>query len=444
MDFCERETIAGGFSMYRIIMNDLVEWYENKQDKVLLLKGAKGVGKTWTMIDFGQGFYKNLFYMDFEKDEEAYSLFKQGTRVKAEKLIAALCMYCEQSFEESQSLFVFDEAHLYPKAVEAIMSLKKQRPDLSICIIASTVGIIPHEAEYVEQMHNLLLYPMTFEEFLTANKAQDLCKHIEKQKLEPMEEGSIQEIIKYLKIFYITGGMPMVVLDYIKNHDLNRVDAILKAQLMKSKEHIDQYVPNSMAIKVDKIWNSIPAQMEKENRKFMYQCVDEKARAREYENSVNWLVETGLVRKVRRIREGVSPLESQVDEKSFELYHLDHGLLRIMCDFSHHQINVEDDTLNDMNGALLEQFVLSELTMNKSVGPLYFWISGATARVDFVFEDDGEIVPVAVQSRIRRKAQSTKVFHKKYNNRMAIRISLNELNFSKGVLNIPLYGLWNF
>ena len=100
--------------MYRIIMNDLVEWYENKQDKVLLLKGAKGVGKTWTMIDFGQGFYKNLFYMDFEKDEEAYSLFKQGTRVKAEKLIAALCMYCEQSFEESQSLFVFDEAHLYP------------------------------------------------------------------------------------------------------------------------------------------------------------------------------------------------------------------------------------------------------------------------------------------------------------------------------------------
>lgn len=430
--------------MYRIIMNDLMEWYEKSQEKVLLLKGAKGVGKTWTMVDFGQGFYKNLFYVDFEKDEEAYMLFKQGVRVKAEKLIAALCIYCEQSFEENQSLFIFDEAHLYPKAVEAIMSLKKQRPELSICVIASTVGRIPHEAEYEEELHNLLLYPMTFEEFLTANKAQNLCKHIEKQKLEPVDPSIIQQITEYLKIFYVTGGMPIVVLDYIKNHDLNRVDAILRALLIRSKEHIDLYVPKSMAVKVDKIWESIPTQMKKDNRKFMYQYVDEKARAREYEKSVNWLVETGLVRKVNRIREGVSPLPMQMDEKSFELYHLDHGLLRIMCGISYNQIKLEDESLEDINGALLEQFVLSELTMNKTVEQLYFWISGATARVDFVFEDDGEVVPVDVQSRIRRKAQSIKVFHNKYSNRMAIRISLDELSFSKGVLNIPLYGLWNF
>ena len=430
--------------MYRIIMNDLMEWYEKKQEKVLLLKGAKGVGKTWAIIDFAQGFYKNLFYVDFEKDEEVYVLFKQGTQVKAEKLIAALCMYCGQSFEEGKTMFVFDEAHLYPKAVEAIMSLKRQKPELPIGIIASTVGVIPHEAEYMEGLYNLLLYPMTFEEFLTANKAQSLCKHIEKQKLEPVDASVIRQITDYLKVFYLTGGMPIVVLDYIKNHDMNRVDAILKALIVKSKEHIDRYVPKSMAVKVNKIWNSIPVQMEKDNRKFMYQYVDEKARAREYENSVNWLVETGLVRKVNRIRDGVSPLWMQIDEKSFELYHLDHGLLRIMCGVSHDQLNTGDETLEDINGALLEQFVLSELIMNNTVDQLYFWISGATARVDFVFEDDGEVVPVDVQSKIRRKAQSIKVFHKKYNNRMAIRISLDELSFSKGILNIPLYGLWNF
>lgn len=298
--------------------------------------------------------------------------------------------------------------------------------------------------EYEEELYALMLYPMTFEEFLTANKAQDLCKHIEKQKLEPVDASIIRQITEYLKIFYITGGMPIVVLDYIKNHDLNRVDAILKALLNRSKEYIDRYVPNGMAVKVDKIWNSIPVQMEKDNRKFMYQYVDEKARAREYEKSVNWLVETGLVRKVNRIREGISPLVMQVDEKSFELYHLDHGLLRIMCGISWNQIKSGDESLEDINGALLEQFVLSELTMNKTVEQLYFWISGATARVDFVFEDDGEVVPVDVQSRIRRKAQSIKVFHNKYSNRMAIRISLDELSFSKGVLNIPLYGLWNF
>ncbi len=430
--------------MYRIIMNDLMEWYEGGMDKVLLLKGAKGVGKTWTMIDFGQGFFKKLMYVDFEKDKEAAALFKQGARIKADKLIAAISLYCEQTCEEGNTLFVFDEIHLYPKAVEAVMSLKRQRPDLPVCMIVSTVGTIAHEAEFEGEFQCLQLYPMTFEEFLTANKAQDLCRHIENQKLEPVAPEIIEQITEYLKVFYITGGMPIVVLDYVKNHDLDRVDSILQAVLARCREHIERYVPKTYAAKVERIWNSIPAQMEKENRKFMYQYVDEKARAREYEGSVDWLVDTGLLRKVNRIREGVAPLAMQVDEKSFELYHLDHGLLRVMCGVSHNRLNLEQGELEDINGALLEQFVLSELTMNKTVDKLYFWISGATARVDFVFEDDGEVVPVDVQSKVRRKAQSMKVFNSKYRNHMAIRISLGELGFAKGILNIPLYGLWNF
>lgn len=430
--------------MYRNIMNDLVDWYENAQDKVLLLKGAKDVGKSWTMIDFGQGFYKQLLYVDFEKDEEVYGLFKQGSRVRGEKLVAALSMYCDRTFMPGETVLIFDEIQLYPRAVEAVMSLKKQKPELPICMIASTMGRIPHEAEYEQELMQLFLYPMTFEEFLTANKAQDLCKHIEMQKMQPVENAIVDEITDYLKIFYITGGMPIVVLDYVNNHDLNRVDAILKALLVRSGEHIARYVPKTLALKVNRIWDSIPSQMGKDNRKFMYQYVDEKARAREYEKAVDWLVDTGLVRKVNRIREGRAPLLEQVDEKSFELYHLDHGMLRIMCGVSHDQLKIDEDLLEDVNGALLEQLVLSELTMNSTVDRLYFWISGATARVDFVFEDDGEVVPVDVQSRIRRKAQSIKVFHNKYNNHMAIRISLDKLGFSKGVLNIPLYGLWNF
>ncbi len=430
--------------MYRMIIDDLMSWYEASQDKVLILKGAKGVGKTWTMIDFSQGFYRSLLYVDFEKDSEVYTLFRQGAKISADKLIAALSMYCEQSYIEGQTLLVFDEAWLYPKAIEAIMSLKEQKPELPMCIIASTIATLPHEAEYKDNWYPLQLFPMTFEEFLTANKAQDLCKHIENQKIEPVEPHIIDRITEYLKVFYITGGMPIVVLDYIQNHDMNRVDAILKALLIRCREHITRYVPKSLSTKVIKIWDSIPAQMEKDNRKFMYQYVDEKARAREYEKSVEWLVETGLVRKVNRIRDGVAPLAMQVDEKSFELYHLDHGLLRVMCGLDYQQIQKSQESMNDINGALLEQLVLSELTMNKTVEALYFWISGATARVDFVFEDDGEVVPVDVQSKVQKKAQSIKVFNSKYNNRMAIRISLDGVSFSRGILNIPLYGLWNF
>lgn len=430
--------------MYRIIMNDLMDWYEKEQSKVLVTKGAKGVGKSWTMIDFGQGFFSHLFYVDFEKDEEVYTLFKQGNRVKADNLIQALCTYCSRSYEEGKTIMVFDEVHLYPKAIEAIMSLKQQKPELAICMVASTLGKIPHEEEYGLNWHALTLYPMTFEEFLTANKAQDLCKRIENQKMEPVDSATVEEIVQYLKAFYVTGGMPIVVLDYIKNHDLNRVDAILKALLVRCQEHINRNVPKGLAYKVGKIWESMPAQMAKDNRKFMYQYVDEKARAREYEKAVNWLVETGLVRKVNRIKDGMAPLFMQMDDKSFELYHLDHGLLRIMCGFSHNEVDIEEENMGFMNSALLEQFVLSELTMNKTIDTLYFWISGATAKVDFVFEDSGEVVPVEVQARVSRKAQSSKVFRNRYNNRMAIRISLDELNFTKGVLNIPLYGLWNF
>jgi hypothetical protein len=433
-----------GHIMYRIIMNDLMDWYENAQDKVLFLKGAKGVGKTWTMVDFGQGFFKQLIYIDLEKDTESHILFKKGSKITAAKFLGALAAYTDQSIDEGNTIFVFDEPQHAKNALNAIMSLKEQRPELPICVISSTVGTIGNEVQYTDMFYNLTLYPMTFEEFLTANKAQNLCKFIENQKLEPVMPEIKDCIIEYLKAYYVVGGMPIVVLDYVKNKDLNRVDAILKALLDRTNEYIEKEVPKNLALKVGKIWKSIPSQMQKDNRKFMYQYVDEKARAREYEKSVDWLVDTGLVRKINRIKNGVAPLAEQIDDKSFELYHLDHGLLRIMCGLPYSQVKTSEDGLDDINGALLEQLVLSELTMNNTVQKLYFWISGATARIDFVFEDDGEVVPVDVVPRIRRKAQSMKVFNDRYKNHMAIRISLDDLGFSKGVLNIPLYGLWNF
>lgn len=430
--------------MYRIIMNDLMDWYENARDKVLFLKGAKGVGKTWTMIDFGQGFFKHLIYIDVEKDEDSHYLFKRGEKTEAGKLMAALATYADGTVEDNETVFVFDEPQHCPKALEAIMSMKERRPDVPVCIISSTMGTIPGEVLFADRFYNLTLYPMTFEEFLTANKAQDLCKFIENQKLEPVAPQISDRIIELLREFYIVGGMPIVVLDYVKNHDLNRVDAILKALLVRTREYIEKEVPKTYSVKVPKIWDSIPAQMEKDNRKFMYQYVDEKARAREYEKSVDWLVDTGLVRRVNRIRDGIAPLKDQIDDKSFELYHLDHGMLRVMCGINHSDIIKGNDEFNDLSGALLEQLVLSELTMNKTVEDLYFWISGATARIDFVFEDDGDVVPVDVEPRIRRKAQSMKVFNERYKNHMAIKISLDDLGFSRGTLNVPLYGLWNF
>ncbi len=431
--------------MYRNIIDTLAAWYESDK-QVLLLKGAKGVGKTWTIIDFAAAFFENYLVVDFEKESDFLNLFLKS--VDAERLEGRIRSRLKNTVDreivfDDKQLLIFDEAQLLKKPLPGIMAYAMQRPDVRICIVTSWVGSLEGE-DFYDDLEIVHMYPMTFEEFLTANKAQHLCKYIEKQKLEVIAADVKKEIKRYLKLFMMTGGMPEVVQDYVKYQSFVHTDAILTRQLSEIRSFIRVMVPHALERKVLQIWDSIPVQLTKENRKFMYGYVDEKARSREYEGAVNWLVNTGFVRRVNRVAEGVAPLADSVDMKSFELYHLDHGLLRDMCNKPLEIMENEDEIFEMLDGLLTEQYVVSELNMNANVKALYFWISGATAKVDFVFEDDGEVIPVDVQSKVENRVQSIRVFQKKYNNRMSIRISLEDLSFGKGILNIPLYGLWNF
>ncbi len=431
--------------MYRNIIDTLASWYESDK-QVLLLKGAKGVGKTWTIIDFAKAFFENYLVVDFEKESDFLNLFSKS--VDAERLEGRIRSRLKNTVDReiefsSSQLLIFDEAQLLKKPLPGIMAYAMQRPEVRICIVASFIGDFEGE-DFYDDLTSVRMFPMTFEEFLTANKAQHLCKYIEKQKLEVIGADVKAEIRKFLKLFMMTGGMPEVVKDYVKYQSFVHTDAILARQISEMRSFIRVMVPRSLERKVLQVWDSIPIQLTKENRKFMYGYVDEKARAREYEGAVNWLVNTGFVRRVNRVVEGVAPLSESVDTKSFELYHLDHGLLRNMCGVRLEEMVEQDDVFDVLDGLLTEQYVVSELNLNGNVKELYFWISGATARVDFLFEDDGEVIPVDVQSRVENRVQSLRVFQKKYNNRMSIRISLEDLSFGKGILNIPLYGLWNF
>lgn len=426
--------------MYRNVINDLANWYQDAQDKVLLIKGGLGVGKTWIVNDFGSAFFEKTIIMDLRKDGFLRKLFLSDM----DKLDEYIINDVGTDVAPEKVLIVFDELQVIEDGLDKVFEYRKLHPNYRYCIIESYVGSIKSEKEYNDQIVCYTMMPMTFEEFLTANKARNLCKYIEKQRVEAVDADIIDKIIDYLKIFFVIGGMPAIVYDYIKHGNLSNIEKLQKEQLDEYKAYMKAYSPKIMTKKIIKIWDSIPTQLTKDNRKFMYVYVDPKARAREYEMSADWLVDHGFLRRVYKVSEGLSPLTAHIDLKSFELYHIDHGLLRKMAGVNLVKLMSRDDLFDAMQGALIEQMVLSELTRNQTVNQLYFWISGATARVDFLFEDDGEIIPVDVQSKIRTKAQSIKVFHQKYNNRMAIRISLGELNFSKGVLNIPLYGLWNF
>lgn len=431
--------------MYRNLINELADWQGQEEKPILLLKGAKGVGKTWCVMDFAKAFFQRTIHIEFEKDTILRELFL--TPNSADFIDEQLELLSDVNLREedvSDVLLVFDEVQVEEDLFAGVLQYIRQRKQFSVILIASWVGLLPAENLVVDEIMIKTMYPMTFEEFLIANKAQELCRIIEQEKVNGLKEDVRPLILEYLKYFYITGGMPEVVRDFVKNRDMNSIDVIQHQILQGFRDDILRYAPKQFVKKILQVWDSVPMQLTKENKKFMYGIIDSKARAREYVGAVAWLVNAGYVRKVQKVSKGISPIEDYVDKKSFELYYLDHGLLRNTAGISANDAERNDHIFDEMNGILSEQLVLAELTLNMNVKKLYFWTSEATARIDFIFEDDGEVIPVDVQSTIRTKAQNLKVFHQKYNNRMSIRISLEGLSFHKGRLNVPLYGLWNF
>ena len=423
--------------MYRNIINNLAKWYEEDSNKVLMLKGARGVGKTWVIEDFASAFFDATVVIDLSQVKKSQDVLQDKDSIQ---------LYVEEKVDKNKKnvLVVFDEVQLKSDIKSILEYAMNVMGKYRVCLVASYVGELVGESNYIDSISSFTLAPMTFEEFLIANKAQKLLKCIEGQRVEPISEKDTQQIMNYLKTFFVIGGMPKVVLDYVKYKDVERTEKIHQEILLDYKKYIEKYAPDTMCKKVLQIWNSIPKQLAKDNKKFMYGYVDEKARAREYEASAKWLVNHGLVRKIYRVKEGKTPLANEIDNKSFELFHLDQGLLRQMAGLKAKRLIERTDIFSVISGSLISQMVYAELYNNSNISGLYYWVSGATAKVDFVFEDDGDVIPVVVQDRLKPKAQNVKVFKEKYNNRMAIRISLDGLNFEKGVLNIPLYGLWNF
>lgn len=431
--------------MYRNMVNTLATWSEDPEKKMLLLKGPLHVGKSWCVMDFAEAFYKKTLHIEFDRDAVLRELFMTAhTPEFIEEQLELLAGVSFRDYSANELLLVFDEVQVEEDLFAGVMQYIRQRRGRSVILIASWMGSLPAENLVAEELQVEYMYPMSFEEFLIANKAQELCKIIEQEKVDGLKEDIRPVILEYLKYFYITGGMPEVVQSFVKNRSMNQVDIIGHRNLQEMRDYVIKHAPKQLVKKILQVWDSVPAQLTKENKKFMYGAVDAKARAREYVAAVDWLVEAGYVRKVQKVTQGLSPLTDYLDLKSFELYYLDHGLLRNVSGITAKEAENDEAIFDAMHGILSEQLVLAELTLNSNVQELYFWTSDATARIDFVFEDDGEIIPVDVQTTIRKKAQNLKVFHQKYGNRMWIRISLEALSFHKGNLNVPIYGLWNF
>ena len=430
--------------MYRKLLDDLKIWRQKKGRLPLILKGARQVGKTWLLNEFGKSCFEDVLYINFENAANLKDLF-DGV-IEPGRVIDMLGALHGKKIIPDKTLLIFDEVQEMPRALTALKYFAENAPEYPICCAGSLLGVALHKGTSfpVGKVDFLTLQPLTFEEFLLANGEEMLCDFIRDSALAPLPQAFADKLSDNLKLYFIIGGMPAPVQTWLDNRDFVRVEEKQLAILDTYTQDFSKHAPSSLVPKLRYLWNSIPSQLTKENKKFIYGLVKEGARAREYEDALLWLLDSGLIRRVGRITKGALPLKAYEDLKSFKLYHLDIGLLRVMSELSPETITESIRVFEEFKGALTEQFVLQELSSFSGIRSIYYWTSSATAEVDFVFSDGRRVIPVEAKAGENVQAQSLKIYRAKYDTILAIRTSLSNLRFDNGLLNIPLYVLWNF
>lgn len=430
--------------MYRKIITELKEW-KNKKDRLpLILKGARQVGKTWILQEFGKKCFDDVLYINFENAGNIANLFEGN--IEPNRIIEYLSALNHKKIEPEKTLIIFDEIQELPRALTSLKYFAEETPEYAICCAGSLLGVFLHDQVSfpVGKVDFLELQPLDFEEFLIANDEKILIDIIKKNKLEQLPDLITDKLKDYLKKYFVIGGMPRAVKTWIEEKDFELVEKVQKGILEAYERDFSKHTDNSTATKIQYVWNSIPSQLAKENRKFIYGVVKDGARAREYENSINWLKDTGLIRVVNRVKCGnKQPLKAYEDLKAFKIYLLDIGLLRVLCELPYETIIEKDSIYKEFNGLLTEQFVLQELGNVKKVNTIYYWSNEFQSEIDFLFAYKNLIIPVEAKAGINVKAQSLKVYMKEYNPKFAIRYSLLNIKFNNKILNIPLYAIWN-
>ena len=428
--------------MYRKIIYDLKRWKYSPHRKPLILQGARQTGKTWIMKEFGKTEYKNTAYLFCQENPALESLF--NAPFNKERLLNGFQMLCGFKIEPENTLIIFDEIQEIPTALTALKFLYEQAPDYHIICAGSLLGIAFHKdiSFPVGKVNFLNLYPLSFSEFLTAlgkEQQADLINNTE-QDCELLKVFS-EEFKELLKYYFFIGGMPEVVSTWIETKDFNEVRRVQNELLMTYENDISKHTASEMANRIKQVWASVPSQLAKENKKFLYSVVKESARAREYENAINWLKNAGLLVTIHRINKPGIPLKAYEDLEAFKIFILDIGLLCSMTDLSAKVLLEGNRLFTEFKGALTEQFVCQQLISELEITPYYWSAKDGTAEVDFIFQADALVIPIEVKAEINLRAKSFKLYRDTYNPEIALRFSLTDLVDHGSLKDVPLYDL---
>lgn len=429
--------------MYRIAIENLKEWKEKKGRLPLILMGARQVGKTWLLKEFGKRCFRDVCYINFENPGMPADVF-EGTIVP-ERVLELLGAYHGKKINPQSTLIIFDEVQAVPRALTALKYFAEEAPEYAICCAGSLLGVTLHSGTSfpVGKVDFLTISPVSFQEFLIANEETMLLNWSREHYRERLPGLLREKYIDYLKKYFIIGGMPAVVNKWLETKDYAEVTAEQRRLLFSYENDFSKHAPSNVVPKLHHIWNSIPSQLAKENKKFIYGLAKEGARAREYEDALLWLKDSGMIRRVGLVTGGRLPLKAYENLKAFKIYHLDIGLLRALCEIEPAIILDAEAVFKEFNGALTEQFVLQELQAIEAAPSIYYWSEGATSEVDYIFSYKNHIIPLEAKAGMNLHAQSLKVFCEKYQPETAIRTSLKEFKVDGNMMNLPLFELWN-
>jgi len=422
----------------REIHRKLVEWKNSTNRKPLILQGPRQVGKTWSLKNFGYIEFENIAYFNFDEQPELKQFF--STSKDIDRIIQNLALVHGKAILPGKTLIIFDEIQECNDALNSLKYFCENSPEYAVACAGSLLGVaLSRGASFpVGKVDFLNIYPLSFFEFLTASDTA-LAAYLDQiNEITPIPDIFFNRLVEKFKMYFICGGMPEAVVAIIEKQDIELTQLVLRNILNAYTLDFSKHVENKDIPKLGFIWSSIPSQLARENKKFLYQAVKTGSRAREYEDALHWLNLAGIVTKVFRSIKPALPLSAYDDMTAFKIYLLDVGILRRHSLLDPVAIKEGNRLFTEFKGALTENYVLQSLTMQFETPPRY-WTSGNKAEIDFLIQHENSIIPIEVKSDATVTGKSLTFYHKEFHPEIRIRFSLKNLKQDEGLINIPLF-----
>ena len=424
--------------MQRYALKHLIDWKNKKNHKPLVIQGARQVGKTWLIQEFGKKYYEQVAYINFDVDVKSREIF--DVDYDTERLIMDIGLATKTKINAENTLIIFDEIQECPRALTSLKYFRENAPQYDIIVAGSLLGVACHEGTGfpVGKVSFMNLFPLSFEEFLLAMGEERFVELLNKKDFKTIKLFN-NKYEKLLKQYCYVGGMPEIVQDFVENKDFESVRNLQKEILSAYEEDFTKHISANTVAKIRLLWKSIPAQLSKENKKFIYGAAKEGARARDFEAALSWLINSGLVYRVNKITKPDLPITAYEDFNSFKLFVLDVGLLGAMTDLQADTIIDGNRIFEEFKGAITEQYVLQQFKTIKDL-PVFYWSNETSrAEIDFVIQIKSDVVPVEVKAERNLQAKSLKVYMEKFKPNYAIRTSMADYKKTDNLIDLPLY-----